>query len=95
MIDSVEKEVDMLKRHLEVLQMVVEHEPIGIVKMSNQSGYAHHEVRYSLRKLEEADLIDPSQQGAVTTTQTTPFIETLGEQINDIRTRVTAMESLK
>lgn len=95
MIDSVEKEVDMLKRHLEVLQMVVEHEPIGIVKMSNQSGYAHHEVRYSLRKLEEADLIDPSQQGAVTTTQTTPFIETLGEQIDDIRTRVTAMESVK
>lgn len=85
----------MLKRHLEVLQMVVEHEPIGIVKMSNQSGYAHHEVRYSLRKLEEADLIDPSQQGAVTTTQTTPFIETLGEQIDDIRTRVTAMESVK
>jgi predicted transcriptional regulator len=95
MIDSVEKEVDMLKRHLEVLQMVVEHEPIGIVKMSNQSGYAHHEVRYSLRKLEEANLIDPSQQGAVTTTQTTPFIETLGEQIDDIRTRVTAMESVE
>lgn len=93
MIDRVENEADMLERHLEVLLMVVEREPIGIVKMSNESGYAHHEVRYSLRKLEEANLLDPSQQGAVTTAQTTSFIEGVDEQIDDIRTRVTAMKS--
>lgn len=77
MIDSVKKEADMLERHLEVLQMVIEYEPIGIVKTSNELGYAHHEVRYSLQKLEEANLINPSQQGAVTTAQTTHSSRTL------------------
>ena len=57
MIDRLEKEVDMLERHLQVLRMVIENEPIGIVKMSNETGYPHHKVRYSLRVLEEENLI--------------------------------------
>src|SRR5699024_8033016 len=59
MIDRLEKEVDMLERHLQVLRMVIENEPIGIVKMSNETGYAHHKIRYSLRVLEEENLIEP------------------------------------
>ena len=59
MIDRLEKEVDMLERHLQVLKMVIENEPIGIVKMSNETGYPHHKVRYSLRVLEEENLIEP------------------------------------
>ena len=47
--------------------MVIENEPIGIVKMSNETGYPHHKVRYSLRVLEEENLIEPSSQGAITT----------------------------
>ncbi|ESS07140.1 MAG: hypothetical protein A07HB70_00412, partial [uncultured archaeon A07HB70] len=38
MIDRLEKEVDMLERHLLVLKMVINNEPIGIVKMSNETG---------------------------------------------------------
>jgi len=34
----------MLERHLQVLKMVIESEPIGIVKMSNETGYPHHKV---------------------------------------------------
>ena len=70
MIDGVAEEVDMLDRHLEVIQMVVDNEPIGIMKMSNELGYDHHEIRYSLRLLEEEDLIEPTQQGAITTDET-------------------------
>ncbi|WP_227378569.1 hypothetical protein [Haladaptatus halobius] len=91
MIDSVEKEVEMIDRHLDVLKMVVNNEPIGIVKMSNESGYAHHEIRYSLRLLEEKNLIDPTKQGAVTTDQTGSFIDNLDEQIDDIRARLNAV----
>ena len=93
MIDGVTEEVDMLDRHLEVLHMVVNNEPIGIVKMSNESGYDHHEIRYSLRILEEENLIDPTQQGAITTDETGSFIESFDEQIDDIRTRLTAMKA--
>jgi predicted transcriptional regulator len=93
MIDGVTDEVDMLDRHLEVLQMVVNNKPIGIVKMSNELGYDHHEIRYSLRILEEANLIEPTQQGAITTDETEPFIENFDGQIDDIRTRLIAMKA--
>jgi predicted transcriptional regulator len=92
MIDRLEKEVDMLERHLQVLRMVIENEPIGIVKMSNETGYPHHKVRYSLRVLEEENLIEPSSQGAITTERTEEFVEELDEKVDEI---VGKMESMK
>jgi len=84
MIDRLEKEVDMLERHLQVLRMVIENEPIGIVKMSNKTGYPHHKVRYSLRVLEEENLVEASSQGAITTERTPDFIEELDGKLQDI-----------
>ncbi|MDL0145445.1 hypothetical protein [Halobacterium salinarum] len=92
MIDRLEKEVDMLERHLEVLHMVIESEPIGIVKMSNETGYPHHKVRYSLRVLEEETLIEPSSQGAITTDRTHEFVEELDGKVDEIMDK---MESMK
>ncbi|MFC5366975.1 hypothetical protein [Salinirubrum litoreum] len=92
MIDRLEKEVDMLERHLQVLKMVIESEPIGIVKMSNETGYPHHKVRYSLRVLEEENLIEPSSQGAITTERTGEFVDELDGKIDEI---VTKLESMK
>jgi predicted transcriptional regulator len=83
MIDRLEKEVDMLERHLQVLQMVIENEPIGIVKMSNETGYPHHKVRYSLRVLEEENLIEPSSQGAITTDHTQTFVDDLDDKLDE------------
>ncbi|GGL21890.1 hypothetical protein GCM10009037_01530 [Halarchaeum grantii] len=82
----------MLERHLEVLRMVIENEPIGIVKMSNETGYPHHKVRYSLRVLEEEDLIEPSSQGAITTEHTHEFVDELDEKVDEI---VGKLESMK
>ncbi|AUX08582.1 hypothetical protein AArcSl_0944 [Halalkaliarchaeum desulfuricum] len=84
MIDRLEKEVDMLERHLQVLRMVIANEPIGIVKMSNETGYPHHKVRYSLRVLEEENLIEPSSQGAITTERTQEFVDELDGKIDEI-----------
>ena len=92
MIDRLEKEVDMLERHLQVLRMVIESEPIGIVKMSNETGYPHHKVRYSLRVLEEENLIEPSSQGAITTERTHEFVEELDGKVDEI---IDKMESMK
>jgi len=92
MIDRLEKEVDMLERHLQVLRMVIENEPIGIVKMSNETGYPHHKVRYSLRVLEEENLIEPSSQGAITTEQTSEFVNDLDEKINHIVDKLDEMK---
>jgi predicted transcriptional regulator len=92
MIDRLEKEVDMLERHLQVLRMVIENEPIGIVKMSNETGYPHHKVRYSLRVLEEENLIEPSSQGAITTESTQDFVDDLDDKVDVI---VDQLEDMK
>ncbi|WP_135534507.1 hypothetical protein [Halostella pelagica] len=92
MIDRLEKEVDMLERHLQVLKMVIESEPIGIVKMSNETGYPHHKVRYSLRVLEEENLIEPSSQGAIKTERTDEFVDELDEKLDEIVDKLDSMK---
>jgi predicted transcriptional regulator len=92
MIDRLEKEVDMLERHLQVLRMVIDNEPIGIVKMSNETGYPHHKVRYSLRVLEEENLIEPSSQGAITTEQTSEFVDDLDDKVDEIIDKLEGMK---
>ena len=92
MIDRLGKEVDMLDRHLQVLQMVTENEPIGIVKMSNETDYRHHKIRYSLRVLEEEDLIEPTSQGAVTTDQTGGFVDKIDGTVEGVTDKLDQMK---
>ena len=82
----------MLERHLQVLRMVIENEPIGIVKMSNETGYPHHKVRYSLRVLEEENLIEPSSQGAITTEDTAGFVSDLDADLDEIVEKLDSMK---
>ena len=91
MIDRMEKEVDMLVRHLQVLRLVIANEPIGIVRMSNETGYEHHKVRYSLRVLEEEGLIEPTSQGATTTDQTSEFVGELDTKTTEISEQLDGM----
>ncbi|WEL17562.1 Putative transcriptional regulator [Halorhabdus sp. SVX81] len=82
----------MLERHLQVLRMVIENEPIGIVKMSNETGYPHHKVRYSLRVLEEENLIEPSSQGAITTDHTHEFVDDLDNKVDQTIEKLEGMK---
>ena len=82
----------MLDRHVQVLQMVIEDEPIGIETMSTESGYPHHKIRYSLRVLEEENLIEPSSQGAVTTDRTEDFATELDSELDDISEKIEGMK---
>lgn len=93
MIERVSEEVEMMERHLEILLRVIEHEPIGIVKLSNQSGYERHVVRYSLRVLEEEGIIEASQQGAITTERTEAFVNGLDDRLATLIDRLNAMKS--
>ncbi|WP_222913613.1 hypothetical protein [Natrinema sp. SYSU A 869] len=84
MIDRLEKEVDVLNRHLEVFVLVWQAEPIGIVKLSNRTGLPHHKIRYSLRVLEEEDIIEPCPTGAMTTDHAQQFVETLNNELTAV-----------
>ncbi|MBU4221909.1 MAG: hypothetical protein KKA10_09845 [Euryarchaeota archaeon] len=63
----VRHELELLKRHVILLKKVMESGPIGIMKLSLETGIPDHLVRYSLRVLEQQGLISPSTQGAVAT----------------------------
>ena len=92
MIDRLEKEVDMLLRHFEVLELVLEDGPIGIVKMSNETGHPHHKVRYSLRVLEEEGLIEPTSDGASATDQASEFVAELDDKVDNVSDKLEGMK---
>ena len=63
----IETELEILKRHVDVLKTLQKNQPMGIIKLSELTNYPQHMVRYSLRILEQDGLVEPSSQGAVTT----------------------------
>ena len=74
----------MLHRHLVILKQVVENEPIGILKLAEETKIPSHKVRYSLRILEQEGLIKASAPGAVTTDRIGPFLQELDSMIEDL-----------
>ena len=81
----IETELDILKRHVLVLQVLKQNEPAGIIKLSELTKNPQHMVRYSLRILEQEGLIEPSPQGAVTT-------ESVGKAIPMLKAKLREME---
>lgn len=82
--EKVGAELEMLGRHLTVLQCVVDNEPIGILKLAEETKIPSHKVRYSLRVLEHEGLIAASAPGAVTTENTKPFLEEIDSMIEKL-----------
>ena len=58
---------------------------MGIIKLSELTNYPQHMVRYSLRILEQDDLIEPSPQGAVTTGEVGATMTVLKKTLNNIK----------
>jgi len=75
--NRIEQELELLQRHVLMLKAVMDHQPIGIIRLSEITGYPQHKVRYSLRVLEQEGLIEPSPQGAVVTTKVNEFLPNL------------------
>ncbi len=78
------KEVEIFGRHMEVLEIILKHGPIGIIKLSEMTGLPNHKIRYSLRVLEMEGLIKPSPEGAIATSKTEDFINQLGNILKEL-----------
>ncbi len=87
-------EMEMLARHLLVLKYVVENEPIGIIKLAEETKIPSHKVRYSLRILEQEGLITATAPGAVTTEKTRPFLRDLDSMIDEIVNEVSNLKKI-
>ena len=85
----------MLERHLIILKQVVENEPIGILKLPEETKIPSHKVRYSLRVLEQEGLIKASAPGAVTTDETAAFLKELDGMIEDLARRAEDLKKIK
>lgn len=92
MIEKLGQRVNLFERHLEVLRVVFEQHPIGILNIAHETGYPHHRVRYSLRVMKQANVIATTQQGAVPTEEGEEFVKTLQERIDDLINRLEAMK---
>jgi len=93
--EKVNGELEMLERHLVILKQVVENEPIGILKLAEETKIPSHKVRYSLRVLEQEGLIKASSPGAVTTERTGPFLAELESMIQDLIKKVGDLKRVK
>jgi len=93
--EKVSDELEMLQRHLIILKQVVENEPIGILKLAEETKIPSHKVRYSLRVLEQEGLIKASAPGAVTTNQTRSFLKELDSMIGDLSKRAEDLKKIK
>ncbi|WP_428400756.1 winged helix-turn-helix transcriptional regulator [Methanocrinis sp.] len=95
MTEKVKRELEMLKRHLVILKYVMENEPIGILKLAEETGIPSHKVRYSLRVLEQEGLIAASAPGAVTTERTETFLEDLDFVIDQLQEMTRGLKEVK
>ena len=93
--EKVSNELDMLNRHLIILKCVVENEPIGILKLAEETKIPSHKVRYSLRVLEHEGLIAASSPGAITTERTKPFLNELDSMIEQLLVDAANLKKIK
>ncbi len=99
---KLESEIDLLERHVTMLKVIKEHEPIGIISLSQLTKIEQHKVRYSLRILEHEGLIAPSPKGAVTTekakvffTELKDILDTMDQKVKSIRENLDSPSNVK
>ncbi|WP_457614888.1 hypothetical protein [Methanopyrus sp.] len=84
MLRSLREALETLRRHVQVLEVVAEHQPIGIGRISDVTGMEWHKVRYSLRVLEEKGIVRPSKRGAVLTEDAPARISELSQRLSEL-----------
>lgn len=92
MVDRLENQVEKEQRDVRILRAVIEHGPIGIVRLSEETGLPEHKVRYSLRMLEEDELIEPTPDGAVPVDDIADEVERINEGLDRL---IGQLEGLK
>jgi len=95
LLEPIENELDLTERHLLVLKKVIEEAPIGILKLAEVTGMQNHKVRYSLRVLEQANLIKPSAQGAVPGDSVPKFLENFHHELEKINEKVSRIREIE
>jgi predicted transcriptional regulator len=84
MLQKMKDEIELLSRHLEIAKAVADHQPIGILKLSELLDLPSHRIRYSLHVLEHLGYIRASPEGAVATPRTHELFQHLNEDLDEL-----------
>ena len=84
MLRKMKEEIELLSRHIEVARAVVEHQPIGIMKLAELLDLPSHRIRYSLHVLEQLGYIKASPDGAVATRKATELLRRLDSDLDEL-----------
>jgi predicted transcriptional regulator len=84
MLQKMKDEIELLCRHLEVAKAVADHQPIGIMKLSELLDLPAHRIRYSLHVLEQLGYIRASPEGALATPRTLELFQHLNEDLDQL-----------
>lgn len=88
MIERLANQLAKEERDLRVLEVVLKHQPIGISRISKETGIDEHKARYSLRMLENDGLVEPTPNGAIPTDDIEARIEEINSGLDALVTRM-------
>lgn len=94
MIARLARQLGKEERDLRVLEAVLEHQPIGITRIAQETGIDEHKARYSLRMLENDGLIEPTPDGAVATDDVAEHVQRINDGLDDLIDQVESLKDL-
>jgi len=94
MVDRLRTQVEKEERDQRILRVVIEQGPIGITRLADETGVPEHKVRYSLRMLENDELIEPTPNGAIPAEDIGERLGRINDGIDDIVERLDALKDV-
>jgi predicted transcriptional regulator len=82
------KEIELIERHIKMLRITRENQPVGIIRLSEILELPRHKVRYSLRMLERDGVIVATPDGAVVSEQYEGFMREMSEYLKELKERI-------
>jgi predicted transcriptional regulator len=86
-------EMELLERHIRMLTVTKDNQPIGLTRLSEMLDIPKHKVRYSLRLLENDGLISATSEGAVVTEYYEEFMKSLAGRLDSLADMVVKMKT--
>jgi predicted transcriptional regulator len=82
------KEIELIERHIKMLRITKENQPVGIIRLSEILELPRHKVRYSLRMLERDGVIVATPDGAVVSDRYESFMREMSEYLRELKERI-------
>lgn len=87
-IEDLLEELNLLERHIKILQLLNKEGPLGIMRISQITSIPQHRVRYSLRILETEGMISATPEGAKIIGNVDEFIKKMKNGIAEVEKKM-------